>query len=139
MSITAAQRRAVIQRAGDCCEYCRLTEIDELAPFHVDHIVPRKNNGTDDLDNLCLACYMCNLFKGSNMAAADPLTGAAAFLFNPRTQIWDDHFTINPDAALTGKTPEGRVTINVMRMNAESQVQYRQFTMRTGEYPCKKA
>jgi len=72
------------------------------------------------------------------MAAADPRTGAATFLFNPRTQIWDDHFEINPDATLTGKTPEGRVTINVMRMNDEAQIQYRRFTMSTGEYPCKK-
>ena len=138
MSITAAQRRAVIQRAGGCCEYCRLTEIDDLAPFHVDHIIPLKHDGTDDLDNLCLACYMCNLFKGSNMAAADPLTGEATFLFNPRTQVWDDHFEINPDATLTGKTPEGRVSINVMRMNDEAQIQYRRFTMSTGDYPCKK-
>jgi hypothetical protein len=136
MSITVAQRRAVIQRAGDCCEYCRLTEIDELAPFHVDHIIPLKHGGTDDLDNFCLACYMCNLFKGSNMAAGDPFTGAATFLFNPRSQIWDDHFEINQDATLTGKTPEGRATINVMRMNDEAQVQYRRFAVSAGDYPC---
>lgn len=109
MSITAAQRRAVILRAGGCCEYCRLTEIDDIAPFHIDHIIPLKHDGTDDLDNLCLACYMCNLSKGPNMAAADPRTGAATFLFNPRTQIWDDHFEINPDATLTGKTGSGRM------------------------------
>lgn len=39
MSISAVQRRAVTQRAGRCCEYCRLTEIDELAPFHVDQAI----------------------------------------------------------------------------------------------------
>ena len=136
MSITAAQRRMVIQRAGGCCEYCRLAATDELAPFHVDHIVPRKHHGTDELNNLCLACYMCNLFKGSNLAAADPVTGAATFLFNPRTQTWKDHFEVNPDATLTGKTPEGRVTIDVMRMNEDPQAQYRQLAMNLDEYPC---
>jgi hypothetical protein len=138
MSITPNQRQAVIQRAGGCCEYCRLGETDETSPFHIDHIVPIKHHGTDDLVNLCLSCYQCNSFKGSNRAAADPITGEATFLFNPRDQTWDEHFQVNPDATLTGKTPEGRVTIDVMRINDEARVQYRQFAMSIDEYPCQK-
>ncbi|MBC7810096.1 MAG: HNH endonuclease [Burkholderiales bacterium] len=136
MTIPAALRRAVIQRAGDCCEYCRLAKTDESSPFHVDHVTPIKHHGTDDLDNLCLSCFQCNSYKGPNLAAADPSTGKAEFLFNPRTQTWDDHFQINDDATLTGKTPEGRVTIDVLRINDEPRVQYRQFAMSSGEYPC---
>jgi hypothetical protein len=101
--------------------------------------VPVKHRGTDDLDNLCLSCFQCNSFKGSNLAAADPVTGAATFLFDPRKQAWDDHFEINPDATLSGKTPEGRVTIEVMKINDERRVQYRQFAMSINEYPCQKA
>jgi hypothetical protein len=136
MTVTAAQRQTVHQRAGGCCEYCRLQETDETSPFHIDHIVPIKHRGTDELDNLCLACYQCNAFKGPNMAAADSVTGAATFLFNPRTQSWQDHFRVNPDATLTGITPEGRVTIEVMSINEEARVQYRQEAMGIGEYPC---
>ena len=77
-------------------------------------------------------------YKGSNRAAADPISGKAVFLFDPRTQQWDDHFQINPDAALSGRTPEGRVTIDVLKMNDEPRVQYRQFAMSIGEYPCRK-
>lgn len=137
MTIPAALRRAVIQRAGDCCEYCHLAKTDESSPFHVDHVIPTKHHGTDDLNNLCYSCFQCNSYKGPNMAAADPATGKAELLFNPRTQNWDDHFQINADATLTGKTPEGRVTIDVLRINEEPRVQYRRFAMRIGEYPCK--
>lgn len=139
MSVTPARRQAVIQRAGGCCEYCRLMQTDNTSPFHVDHILPIKHRGTDDMDNLCLSCFQCNSFKGSNSAAADPLTGEAAFLFHPRQQAWDEHFQINEDATLSGKTPEGRVTIEVMRINDERRVQYRQFAMNIDEYPCTKA
>lgn len=70
------------------------------------------------------------------MAAADPATGKAEFLFNPRKQNWSGHFLVNTDGTLIGKTPEGRVTIDVMRMNDESRVLYRQFAMSIHEYPC---
>jgi hypothetical protein len=70
------------------------------------------------------------------MAAADPVTGQPTFLFNPRTQRWDDHFRINPDATLTGLTPVGRVTIDVMSMNDEARIQYRQMSQAIDEYPC---
>lgn len=136
MSVTLARRRAVIQRAGSCCEYCRIRETDETSPFHIDHIIPVKHRGTDNLENLCLACFQCNSYKGSNMAAADPLTRKAALLFNPRAENWDDHFQINTDATLTGKSPEGRVTIEVMKINEEPRIQYRQFAIHIGEYPC---
>jgi len=138
MTVTSAQRQAVIQRAGGCCEYCRVEKTDETAPFHVDHIIPLKHHGADDLDNLCFSCYQCNAYKGPNMAAADPVTAKAAFLFDPRKQTWDDHFQINTDATLSGKTPAGRVTIDVLKMNEESRVEYRLFAMRVDEYPCQK-
>ena len=136
MTITTAQRRAVIQRAGNCCEYCRVQPADELAPFHIDHIVPLKHKGSDETDNLSWSCFQCNSFKGSNIAAADPQTGEATFLYNPRTQIWDEHFQINDDASLTGKTPQGRTTIEVMRINEDARIQYRLFAMSIDEYPC---
>ncbi len=136
MTITSAQRQAVAQRADGCCEYCRVGKTDETSPFHIDHIIPLKHHGADELDNLCLSCFQCNSYKGPNMAAADPATGKAAFLFNPRTQNWDDHFQFDALATLSGKTSEGRVTIDVMKMNEKPRVEYRLFAMSIGEYPC---
>lgn len=138
MAVSKALRREVIQRAGNCCEYCLLMQNDETSPFHVDHILPLKHKGTDNFNNLCLSCFQCNSYKGSNVAAADPVSGQATFLFNPRQQNWDEHLQLNPSATLTGKTAEGRVTIEVMRINEDVRVHYRQFAMSINEYPCKK-
>lgn len=31
----------------------------------VDHVIPRAKGGSDDLENLVLACHKCNLDKGA--------------------------------------------------------------------------
>jgi 5-methylcytosine-specific restriction endonuclease McrA len=68
----AAVKRAVRERAGNRCEYCRLTQDQSpLDPLQVEHIRPRKHRGGDDLENLALACIDCNLHKGSNLAGID--------------------------------------------------------------------
>lgn len=36
--ISAALRREVIERAGSCCEYCRLAQEDVFFSFQIDHI-----------------------------------------------------------------------------------------------------
>lgn len=138
MSLSNKQKQAVRVRAGGCCEYCRLAQSGSLARFHVDHIIALKHDGTDGDENLCLACPECNAYKGENVAALDPLTRDASKLYDPRQQNWDDHFEINPDATLSGLTPEGRVTIFVLRINNEERVKQRLGEMAAGEYPCKK-
>jgi hypothetical protein len=39
--IPISLQRRVRLRAGDRCEYCRLTQAGQEATFHVDHVVPR--------------------------------------------------------------------------------------------------
>jgi hypothetical protein len=138
VSITDEQRRNVRELAGNCCEYCRVAQGGRLSTFQIDHIIPLKHGGSDDTDNLCLACLKCNSFKGPNVAALDPTTGEATRLYDPRQQRWDDHFRINPDATLVGTSPEGRATVVVLRINEESRVNHRRMMMLLGEYPCKK-
>src|SRR5438876_11654203 len=86
----APSRRASVQeRAGYRCEYCQLHQEDSpLAVLHVEHIIPRIHGGTDDLDNLALACIDCNLHKGPNLTGVDPETGAVR--------------TVSPEAACLG-------------------------------------
>ena len=49
----AATRRAVRQRAGNRCEYCRVRQEDDpLFTFHMEHITPRQHGGGDALSNL---------------------------------------------------------------------------------------
>jgi hypothetical protein len=37
-SITNELRRQVIERAGNCCEYCLLSQDDNFFSFHIDEI-----------------------------------------------------------------------------------------------------
>ena len=110
MSLSNKQKQAVRERAGECCEYCLVSQSGRLARFHMDHIIAIKHSGTDDDDNLCLACPICNAHKGDNVAAFDPQTGNPTALYHPRKQTWDDHFRLNDDATIKGITPEGRTT-----------------------------
>ena len=52
----------------------------------------KKYGGGESSDNLCLSCVPCNRYKGAEIAAIDPLTDEASRLFNPRQQVWDEHF-----------------------------------------------
>jgi len=137
MGISREQRRLVRQRAGDCCEYCHLSQSGRLVGFQIDHVIALKHGGTDTDDNLCLACYHCNSYKGSNIAAIDPVTGKATKLYHPRQQAWADHFILNADATISGQTPEGRTTVAVLRINDKERVTQRLGEREAGDYPCK--
>lgn len=118
-------RRRVRQRAGNCCEYCRLAEqYSPVARLQIEHVIPRKHGGTDDEANLALACIDCNLHKGSNLTGIDPQTGQIAELFNPRRQRWTDHFAWH-GMEIVGLTPVGRATVRVLEVNAEDRIQVR--------------
>ena len=111
----------VRKRAGDRCEYCRLAQELSGLRFHIEHIIPRKHGGTDDVDNLALACPECNLRKGPNLSGIDPETGKVTRLFHPRRQNWDDHFRA-ASGRLNGKTAAGRATIKVLGINMAHRV-----------------
>ena len=114
----AGTRAFVRQRAGNCCEYCGLHQGAELFfTFHIEHIVARQHGGGDDVENLALACYHCNLHKGTNLTSIDPVTGAVAPLFHPRTMKWTEHFIRN-GSLLDGQTATGRTTVVLLKMNA---------------------
>ena len=117
-------RNLVRQRAGEHCEYCRLSEGAVGVPFHVEHIVAKQHGGGDSESNLALACDRCNLSKGPNLSGIDSETGEIVPLFNPRTQSWTDHFAIQ-GVTIVGITPTGRATVQVLNMNAKRRLQLR--------------
>ena len=69
--ISAQLRREIIDRAGNCCEYCRISQEDQLFAFEIDHIIAEKHGGPTVTGNLCLSCPECNAFKGSDIASID--------------------------------------------------------------------
>lgn len=136
MTISRAVSREVRRRAAECCEYCRLSESRRSFRFQIDHITAVKHGGQGTLDNLCLACYECNAYKGSDIATFDPLTGDLTLFYNPREQAWDEHFEPNAEMTIVGLTPEGRATVAILRLNLPRRVIERYEAWILGEYPC---
>lgn len=123
--ISVAIRRLVRDRADNRCEYCHAHQDGEpFVRYQIEHVMPRQHGGTDDEANLALACSHCNLHKGPNLTGVDPLTGTIERLFNPRQQLWDDHFEFVGDL-VAGKTPSGRTTVRVLDMNSEVRIELR--------------
>lgn len=91
--MTEADRNAVAERAGRCCEYCFSQELLSHDDFAVEHIRPRVEGGSDDLANLAWSCQGCNNRKFTAQEAIDPTTRRVASLYNPRSDSWRDHFT----------------------------------------------
>lgn len=125
--------RRVHERAAFQCEYCQTGQRVTGQAMHVEHIKP---DGSNDLDNLALACATCNLSKARATFAPDPDTGNLVPLFNPRTQVWAEHFEwIENGTILLGLTPFGRATIVRLQMNVARIVNARKVWVRAGEHP----
>lgn len=132
--IGASLRRLVTQRAAGTCEYCRIHETLAVYSHEIDHAIALKHGGKTTLDNLVLACLPCNRHKGSDLTSLDPVTRQITPLFNPRTQIWSQHFQLEAGMIL-GLTAIGRTTVFLLQMNEPSRVQFRQSLMLEGLYP----
>jgi hypothetical protein len=104
--------------------------------FSVEHILPKAKGGTDDLENLALACQGCNNFKFTRTEARDPVTGLMAPLYHPRVDAWLKHFAWSDDfTLLIGLTPTGRASAEVLQLNREGVVNLRQALHMLGEHP----
>jgi hypothetical protein len=134
--ISSELRRLVLERANGCCEYCLLSADDSYLPHELDHIISEKHGGSTTAENLCLSCFDCNRFKGSDIGSLDKVTESFRSFFNPRQMLWDDHFTLN-GAVIEPLTPEGRVTVTLLRLNSDEQIAKRLELIELGNYPCR--
>jgi hypothetical protein len=128
-------RASVRSRARYRCDYCRLHEADQpLFPFHIEHIVAKKHHGDNKLKNLAWSCPECNSAKSSNLSGRDLVTGRIVVLFHPRRQKWRRHFAWK-GGVLTGLTPCGRATIDVLNINAPHRIELRELLILAGLFP----
>lgn len=133
--ISAAVRRQITARDAQRCAYCRSPMIVGI-PMVIEHIIPLVGGGSSAVDNLCLACYRCNEFKGSRTEAADPIHGKLTMFFHPRQQRWSEHFAwhVHGDT-MNGLTSCGRTTIEALRLNNDWIVQARRLWILVGLHP----
>jgi hypothetical protein len=118
VTISKETRKRIREQASNRCGYCLSQQRYVLGPLEIEHIIPIAKKGTDDEENLWLACRLCNSYKGQQTEANDPLTGQLVPLFNPRTQTWTEHFRWSSDGVrIIGLTPIGRVTVGALKLN----------------------
>lgn len=120
MMIDDATKEIVRRRANYLCEYCHSPERISTTRFTVDHLIPKSIGGSDELNNLALACRRCNERRYNFVAGYDSETKAIVLLFNPRQQIWLEHFLWSANGrTIVGVTPTGRATCKRLGINDE--------------------
>ncbi len=129
----ALTRLQVRQRAGDCCEYCRLPQsFGDYLPFHVEHIHAQQHVVDDSLENLAFACPDCNRHKGPNLTTFIEGTRDIIALFHPRKDRWIEHFEYR-GAILFGLTPTGEATVRLLKINTVDRVEMRAELIASGD------
>ena len=114
---------SIAKRASHRCEYCQAPEAIFNFPFEVEHILPKSSGGVDEEENLALACRACNIYKSNWLTAIDPMTEIEVPLFNPRRDVWQDHYRLDYETgSIRGITPIGRASVERLRMNGSVQL-----------------
>lgn len=111
-------RKQVREDAGGRCGYCQSSEKVSGLGLQFEHLCPESAGGRSSRENLWMACSRCNAFKHDRQTGVDPETRESVKLFNPRAQIWNEHFVWRDRGVrLHGLTPEGRATVATLQMN----------------------
>ncbi|MFN6514697.1 MAG: HNH endonuclease [Nostoc sp. CreGUA01] len=133
-AISRELRQLVVKKASGRCEYCLIHQDFSIYTHEVDHIIALKHGGETIIENLALSCLSCNRHKGSDFATVDWITQEIVPLFNPRRQIWDEHFYLE-GARIEGKTQIGQGTAKLLQFNVANRVLQRQVLMTQEQYP----
>lgn len=135
-NVPIAIGRRVRQRARHRSGYCLCSETLLGMSMEFDHLIPHAAGGTTREENLWLACRRCNGFKGVQTHARDPHGTELVALFNPRQQVWFDHFAWSEDGTeIVGKTSCGRATVAALKMNSAEIVVARRSWVSVGWWP----
>jgi hypothetical protein len=138
MKFSKSIREKIETRAEGLCEYCLCPLEFSSNPFSVEHISPVSKGGTDDLENLALACQGCNNYKAAKTEAFDSISQSVAGFYNPRKDVWNEHFVWNEDfTEIVGLTAKGRVTVIAFKLNRETVINLRRILTMVGEHPPK--
>ncbi len=74
-------REMVMQRDG-CCQQCGQTE----GQMHIDHVIPKRLGGGDEMWNLRQLCQNCNLRKGGRFFETDGTPPTLQGLYVPQNE-----------------------------------------------------
>lgn len=124
--------------ARNRCGYCLVPQKLVSYKLEIEHLFPRGLGGAGSESNLWLACRQCNLSKGIKTHGFDTITFRRVKIFNPREQIWSEHFAWSEDKTeIIGKTPCGRAAVSALQLNSDLQRTAKEFWKLTGIFPPK--
>ena len=128
---------ARLRHAGQYrCGYCLHSESLMGIRLEFEHLMPLAAGGLTEEANLWLSCRNCNGFKQAQTQAADPETAILTPLFNPRRQVWGEHFRWSHDGTeIIGRTPPGRATVVALKLNNPLAVSTRGLWVSVGWWP----
>lgn len=125
-------------QAKNRCGYCLVPQKLISYKLEIEHLFPKAQGGKTEEENLWLACRQCNLSKGVKTDGFDTVTFERVKIFNPRTQVWSEHFAWSEDETeIIGKMPCGRATVSALQLNSDLQRTAREFWKLTGIFPPK--
>jgi hypothetical protein len=129
-------RARLTVQAGGRCGYCRTAEVITGSPLVVDRLIPEALGGPTEEEKLWLACGPCNLCKSDRITARDPLSEDWIPLFDPRRQVWSEHFIWSTAGdRIIGITPTGRATERALQLNRPILVEARRNWVQAGWHP----
>jgi len=88
----------------------------------------------DNYHNLALACVSCSLRKGARQTGIDPETKIEVPLFNPRRDVWSQHFRWE-GVRVIALTAAGRATIEALALNRPMILAIRREEVALGRHP----
>ena len=78
--------------------------------------------------------FVVTHWKGTDIAALDPVSGTFVAFFHPRRHRWEDHFRLE-GLIIEPLTAEGRVTTRLLRLNIDQRIVERRLLIAIGRYP----
>lgn len=136
MSISQPLRQRIRNTANYRCGYCQTQERVSGIPLTIEHLIPVALGGSDQEANLWLSCRLCNEAKAVQINATDDESDTVVALFNPRTQLWSEHFKWDQSQTrMIGLTASGRATIVALQLNDEFRIKSRAIWVEANLHP----
>jgi len=115
---------AIAKNCRHQCVYCTISEGEYggIDNFHVEHFRPKSRfkKLENDIDNLFVACAICNRFKSDEWPGNPRKRGNAATFLDPGMADYHQHMRlVGPSVFLEGKTVAGAFMVERLFLNRE--------------------
>lgn len=74
-----AKKAQLLSEYGSLCWWC--TSCLSVEKLTLDHLKPKSRGGSDELENLRLACFQCNSSRGNSLYPPRPFKPKSIFNF----------------------------------------------------------